>query len=156
VCARFVMGVAAIAALFLAACGSTSNTPQAAATPSPAASPAVEIATISVAGTQEMVLTTPTGLTLYYLTSDVGSAPKCSGACLTHWPPLLSTGTPTGMAGLSGTLTAIANSNGSQVAYNGHLLYGFASDTAKGDAKGEGIQAFGGVWHVATPTLAAG
>ena len=154
--ARFVMGVAAIAALFLAGCGSTSNTPQAAASPSPAASPTVEIATISVAGTQEMVLTTPTGLTLYYLTSDVGSTPKCSGACLTHWPPLLSTGTPTGMAGLSGTLTAIANSNGSQVAYNGHLLYGFANDTTKGDAKGEGIQAFGGVWHVATPTLAAG
>jgi len=153
---RSVIGIAAIAALFLSGCGSSSSTPQAAASPSPSASPAVEVATISVAGTQEMVLTNPSGLTLYYLTSDLGSAPKCTGACLTHWPPLLSTGTPTGMAGVTGTLTVIGNANGSQVAYNGHLLYLFANDKAKGDANGEGIKAFGGVWHVATPALTSG
>jgi len=153
---RFVIGVAAIAALFLSGCGSPSSTPQAAASPSSAASPTVEVATISVAGAQEMVLTTPSGVTLYYLTSDVGSAPRCTGACLTNWPPLMSTGTPTLMAGISGTLTVVTNANGSQVAYNGHLLYLFAGDKAKGDTNGEGIKAFGGVWHVAAPALAAG
>ncbi len=40
-------------------------------------------------------------MTLYYLTSDVATAPKCAGTCLTHWPPLLSTTTPVGMAGFS-------------------------------------------------------
>jgi predicted lipoprotein with Yx(FWY)xxD motif len=152
---RSVIRVAATAALFLSACGSTSSPYQAASSPSPAASPTVEEATITVAGTQEMVLTTSSGLTLYYLTTDIATAPKCSGACLTHWPPLLSTGSPTGMVGLPGTLTVAQNANGSQVAYDGHLLYEFATDKANGDAKGEGIQAFGGVWHVATPALAS-
>jgi predicted lipoprotein with Yx(FWY)xxD motif len=40
-------------------------------------------ATITVAGTEEMILTTLSGMTLYYLTSDVATAPKCAGACLT-------------------------------------------------------------------------
>src|SRR5450759_4045842 len=87
---RSVIRVAATAALFLSACGSTSSPYQAASSPSQAASPTVEEATITVAGTQEMVLTTSSGLTLYYLTTDIATAPKCSGACLAHWPPLLS------------------------------------------------------------------
>ena len=152
---RSVIPAAAIAALFLTACGSTNTPPQAAASPGPTATPTVEVSTITVAGNQEMVLTNSSGLTLYYLTSDVSAAPKCTAACLTHWPPLMSTGTPTAMAGVSGTLTVVTNANGSQVAYNGHLVYLFAGDKAKGDATGEGIKAFGGVWHVATPALAA-
>ena len=150
---RSVIRVAAVAALFLSACGSPSST--ATSSPSPATPPTVDVATVTAAGTQEMALTTPSGLTLYYLTSDVATAPKCSGACLAHWPPLLSTANPIGMTGISGTLTVVQNANGSQVAYNGHLLYEFANDKAAGDTKGEGIQAFGGVWHVATPTLAS-
>lgn len=59
------------------------------------------------------------------------------------------------MVPLSGTVTVAMNANGDQVAYNGHLLYRFAGDKAKGDAKGKGLQAFGGVWQVATPSLAA-
>ncbi len=57
------------------------------------------------------------------------------------------------MVPLAGTLTVVMNANGDQVAYNGHLLYRFAGDKLKGDAKGEGQQAFGGVWKVATPAL---
>ena len=34
-----------------------------------------------------------------------------------------------------------------QVTYNGHPLYYFASDTAAGDAKGNG---YGGIWFIAT------
>lgn len=145
-------GLAALSAVVLSACGSSSS-PSAAASPNPAASPAVVVATITVAGTSKQVLTTPAGLTLYYLSSDVAATPKCSGACLTHWPPLLSTGTPVLPSGVSGTLTVVQNSNGSQVAYNGHLLYTFANDKAQGDSKGEGINAFGGTWHAATPGL---
>ncbi len=150
---RSVIRLAGVAALVLSACGGTSYI--ATSSPSPAASPMVDVATVTAAETQEMALTTSSGLTLYYLTSDVAATPKCAGTCLTHWPPLLSAGSPTGMAGVSGTLTVVQNANGNQVAYNGHLLYEFASDKAAGDTKGEGIQAFGGVWHVATPTLAA-
>jgi predicted lipoprotein with Yx(FWY)xxD motif len=151
----FVLPVSALAAFVLAACGSTSAPTQAASSPTPAASPTVAVASVMVAGNQEMVLTTPAGLTLYYLTSDIATAPKCTGGCLAFWPPLLSTGTPVAMAGMSGSLTAAQNANGSQVAYNGHLLYTFVMDKASGDTKGEGVKAFGGTWHVATPTLAA-
>ena len=139
-----------------AACGS-STSGSAGTTPSPAASAASGIAleegTATVMNAQEKVLTSPDGFTLYYLTVDTTTAPKCSGACLTQWPPLLTKGSPTSMVPLSGTLTVAMNANGDQVAYNGHLLYTFAGDKAKGDAKGEGTQAFGGVWKVATPSL---
>jgi predicted lipoprotein with Yx(FWY)xxD motif len=145
--------IVALTALALSACGSSSSPSSAASSPSPAVSPAVVVATATVAGTSGQVLTTPAGLTLYYLTSDVAATPKCSAACLTHWPPLLSTGTPALPSGVSGTLTVVQNANGAQVAYNGHLLYEFANDKAQGDSKGEGINAFGGTWHVATPGL---
>jgi len=125
-----------------------------AATPAGTAASTVKVATATVATKSESVLTTAAGLTLYYLTSDTTTAPKCTGTCLSNWPPLLSAGPPPSGTGLTGTLTVAKNANGSQVAYNGHLLYRFASDVAKGDVKGEGIAAFGGVWHAATPGLA--
>ena len=140
-----------------AACGSTSSG-SAGVTASPAASAAsgvdLEQGTAKVMGANETVLTSPDGFTLYYLTVDTTTAPKCSGACLANWPPLLSNGNPSSMVPLTGTLTVVMNANGDQVAYNGHLLYRFAADKAKGDAGGEGLKAFGGVWQVATPNLA--
>ena len=89
----FLLPAAAIGLFFIAGCGSTNTPSQAAASPTSAASPSVGEASVTVAGTQDMVLTTPAGLTLYYLTSDVATAPKCTAACLGFWPPLLSTGT---------------------------------------------------------------
>ena len=141
-----------------AACGS--STPgSAGTTPSPAASAASGVALeegpATVMNAQETVLTSPDGFTLYYLTVDTATAPKCTGACLANWLPLLTNGSPSSMVPLSGTLTVAMNANGDQVAYNGHLLYRFVGDKAKGDAKGEGLQAFGGLWKVATPSLTA-
>ena len=150
-------GVVALCVMALAAaCGSNSPS-SAATTASPVASAAsgvdLEQGTAKVMGANETVLTSPDGFTLYYLTVDTTTAPKCTGACLTNWPPLLSNGNPSSMVPLTGTLTVVMNANGDQVSYNGHLLYRFAGDKAKGDAKGEGLQAFGGVWKVATPGL---
>src|SRR5712664_3787398 len=144
------LGVMALAA----ACGS-STSGSAVTTPSASAAGGVDLeqGTATVMNAQEIVLTSPDGFTLYYLTVDSATAPKCTGACLSSWPPLLSNGNPSSMVPLSGTLTVVMNANGDQVAYNGHLLYKFAGDKAKGDAKGEGLQAFGGVWKVATPSL---
>jgi predicted lipoprotein with Yx(FWY)xxD motif len=36
-----------------------------------------------------------------------------------------------------------------------HPLYGFVKDKTSNDANGEGINAFGGTWHVLMPSLAA-
>jgi predicted lipoprotein with Yx(FWY)xxD motif len=146
------LGVMALAA----ACGSNSSG-SAGTTASPAASAAsgvdLEQGTATVMNAQETVLTSPDGFTLYYLTVDTATTPKCTGACLSTWPPLLTNGNPSSMVPLSGTLTVAMNANGDQVAYNGHLLYRYAGDKAKGDATAEGLQAFGGVWKVATPAL---
>ena len=45
----------------------------------------------------------------------------------------------------------LGDANGTQVTYNGHLLYTYAGDSKPGDTNGEGID---GVWFVATPDLA--
>src|SRR5467141_10161 len=87
------LGVIALAA----ACGS--NSPgSSATTPSPVASAAsgvdLEQGTATVMNAQETVLTSPDGFTLYYLTADTTSAPKCTGACLTTWPPCSPKGIP--------------------------------------------------------------
>jgi predicted lipoprotein with Yx(FWY)xxD motif len=151
---RAAVGLGIIA--LTAACGTSTSGSGGTATsppPSAAAGVALEEGTASVMNAQETVLTSPTGFTLYYLTVDTANAPKCTGSCLTQWPPLLTNGSPTSMMPLSGALTVAMNANGDQVAYNGHLLYTFSGDKAKGDAKGEGTQAFGGVWKVATPSL---
>ena len=53
-------------------------------------------------------------------------------------------------AGLTGKLTAVMDIHGSQIAYNGHLLYTFADDQP-GQVTGQGVQSF----FVATPGLTA-
>jgi predicted lipoprotein with Yx(FWY)xxD motif len=63
----------------------------------------------------------------------------CTGSCLTTWPPLTATQTPTATGGASAA--AIALSAG-QVTYNGHLLYYFESDTAPGQTSGSGVAGF--------------
>src|SRR5437667_10649561 len=135
-------GVVALGVIALAvACGL--NSPgSAGTTASPATSAAsgvdLEQGTAKVMGANETVLTSPDGFTLYYLTVDTTTAPKCTGACLTNWPPLLSNGNPSSMVPLSGTLTVVMNANGDQVAYNGHLLYRSGGDKGRGEAKAEG------------------
>jgi len=110
----------------------------------------VNTATASVSGKSETILTNAQGLTLYYRTSDVPPSTVCSGGCASAWPPLLSSSAPTSSGSLSGKLTVITDTNGSQVEYNGHLLYTYAADTAPGQTTGQGV---GGVWFVATPSL---
>ena len=39
-----------------------------------------------------------------------------------------------------------------QVTYNGHPLYRFAGDQKAGDTNGQGVNAFGGIWHALTAT----
>lgn len=111
----------------------------------------IKLATITVGGKSESVLTNGQGLTLYYRTSDTPSS-VCSGGCASAWPPIISTTTPSAPAGVSGKLALLTDANGSQVTYNGHPLYTYSGDTSTGQANGQG---FGGVWFVCTPGLAA-
>jgi predicted lipoprotein with Yx(FWY)xxD motif len=102
----------------------------------------------------QQVLVDANGMTLYYLTSDTATTSACTGGCAGFWPPLLASGTPTAPSLLAGKLTVVKTANGSQVSYNGHLLYRYAPDTKPGDAGGDGKTGpQNGTWHVATPVL---
>ncbi len=99
----------------------------------------------------------PNGMTLYTLSSDPNNGSVCTGGCLANWPPLLIApgGSTSGPAGATGTFGAFVRSDGTaQVTHDSRPLHYFAHDTAAGQTNGEGIAAFGGVWHVASAVLA--
>jgi predicted lipoprotein with Yx(FWY)xxD motif len=103
-------------------------------------------ATVSTRSTKlGAVLTDAGGRTLYTYDKDpaAATASACTGTCATVWPPLMTSGAPTAGAGVTGTLSTIPGaSGGSQVTWNGHPLYLFASDTAPGDTSGDGVGGF--------------
>ena len=114
----------------------------------------IQTTTVTIKGQSQTVLTNAKGLTLYYFTPDSATQSACSGPCAQTWPPLFFSGSdsPTSSANLSGKLSVLADVNGNQVEYNGHLLYAFAGDTAPGQTNGQGLF---GKWFVATPDLSA-
>ncbi len=60
-------------------------------------------------------------------------------------------GPATSGPGVTGKLGTITRSDGTaQATYNGHPLYTYVGDTAPGQAKGNGLNASGGVWHEVT------
>jgi predicted lipoprotein with Yx(FWY)xxD motif len=104
------------------------------------------------------VLANSSSKTLYVLDGDSPNGSKCTGACTTPWPPVtLASGNPVAPAGLPGTLAVVTRDDGGrQVTYNGRPLYTFARDAQAGDTVGEGVNAFGGVWHAVKPAAATG
>jgi predicted lipoprotein with Yx(FWY)xxD motif len=95
------------------------------------------------------VVTNAQGFTLYSFAPDTGTASKCTGACAQIWPPV--TGPAAAGQGVTGTLGTITRSDGAkQITYNGHPLYTYTADTAPGQAKGNGLNVDGGVWHEVT------
>jgi predicted lipoprotein with Yx(FWY)xxD motif len=94
----------------------------------------------------QLVLTSAKGMTLYWFVPDTSSKSMCNGACAKYWPPV--TGPVTAGHGVTGKLATIKRSDGTlQATYNGHPLYTYVADTAPGQAKGNGLNASGGVWH---------
>jgi predicted lipoprotein with Yx(FWY)xxD motif len=96
------------------------------------------------------ILTDADGRTLYTLSSDTPNTSTCTGGCLTPWPPFVSAAAPGAPAGVTGAFALIprADTGARQVTLNGMPLYYFARDAAAGDANGDGVNAFGGTWHV--------
>ena len=94
------------------------------------------------------------GRALYLFEADNGATSNCNGQCAQVWPPLLVGGmTPTASGAAQATLLgATTRADGTkQVTYNGHPLYYFMGDKAPGDARGQGINRFGGGWYVVDP-----
>jgi predicted lipoprotein with Yx(FWY)xxD motif len=140
----------AAAAVVLAACSSSapsSTGGSSGSSSSPAAAGAAgSLKTATIGGAT--VLTNAKGFTLYSFAPDTSTKSNCNGSCAQVWPPV--TG-PATAAGVTGTLATITRSDGSvQASFDGHPLYTFVGDTAPGQAKGNGLNEFGGVWHEVT------
>ncbi len=105
-----------------------------------AAATAEGLKTASIGGVT--VLTNAKGFTLYSFAPDTATKSACSGACATAWPPQPATATVTS------PYTSIKRPDGTtQLVFSGHPLYTFTGDTAPGTASGNGVNAFGGLWH---------
>jgi len=128
----------------------------AAASPSGAsasASPAVLTVRKTPAG---YVLANATGHTIYWFARDHRGSPRsaCTGRCLLVWLPV--TGHPVAAKGLTldAVLGTITRPDGVvQATYDGYPLYTFASDSAPGQAHGDGAA---GAWHVIPEKSSAG
>ena len=138
---------AAAAAAALVACSSAGASPSSSSSSSsPAAAAASTVKTATIAGVT--VLTSSKGFTLYSFAPDTSTKSNCNGTCAQNWPPV--TG-PVTAAGVTGAFGTIKRSDGSvQATFDGHPLYTFVGDTAPGQAKGNGLNAAGGLWHEIT------
>ena len=140
----FALPAAAAVAAALVAC-SSSGAPSSASS-SPAAATASTVKTATIAGVT--VLTSSKGFTLYSFAPDTPTTSKCTGTCAQNWPPVLG---PVTAAGVTGKFGTIKRADGSvQATFDGHPLYTFAGDTAPGQAKGNGLNVNGGLWHEIT------
>ncbi|ALV41785.1 hypothetical protein AU252_11995 [Pseudarthrobacter sulfonivorans] len=116
---------------------------------SPTAAAAVDLKTASSSAGN--IVVDAAGMSVYFFTKDVkdSGTSACTGACLTAWPPLLTTAAKPAAEGVTGTLGTITTPDGAkQVTLNGLPLYYFAQDKKPGDVLGQGVN---DVWYLATP-----
>jgi len=147
---RKIWGAAALAALALtvSACASSGSSSTAAgSTPAAAGSGGTSLDVKTIGGQQ--VVTNSQGFTVYWFAPDTSTTSKCTGSCATFWPPVK--GPASAMSGVTGTLGTITRPDGTtQATYDGHPLYTYSGDTAAGQAKGNGLNVSGGLWHEMT------
>lgn len=141
----------AVATLAVAACGSSGSS---GSSSSGSGSGQAAASTSNVVKTTKIgsatVLTNAKGHTLYTFAIDGMNKSKCTGSCIHYWPPEKG---PVKATGIKGTFGTIKRSDGTtQETWNGHPLYTYIGDTAPGQAKGNGLNLSGGVWHEAVVT----
>jgi predicted lipoprotein with Yx(FWY)xxD motif len=121
-------------------------------------SPATTATTIAVATSKlGQILVDGNGMTLYLFVADTGTTSTCYTSCATIWPPVLTTGAPQAGTGASASLlgTTTRTDGKIEVTYAGHPLYYFVQDKTAGDTTGQGVNSFGALWWVLSPSGAA-
>jgi predicted lipoprotein with Yx(FWY)xxD motif len=92
------------------------------------------------------------GRAVYMLSGDTTRHPKCTKAngCFSFWPPVTvaSAKSVSKAPAVKGRLGTFKRNGISQVTLGGHPLYTFSNDHRKHHATGEGVNGFGGIWHV--------
>jgi predicted lipoprotein with Yx(FWY)xxD motif len=124
-----------------------------------AGTPAPIVKTSANRTLSKTIVVNPAGRTLYALSPETTHHLLCKEAyCLELWPPLI---LPHGAKlragkGVQGTLGLLRRSGGRmQVTLRGKPLYRFNEDHRSGEARGEGLQTFGGTWHAVTASASA-
>jgi predicted lipoprotein with Yx(FWY)xxD motif len=160
---RTILTIAALA-LGLAACANNSSSSAGGGglyggggtTSAPAATGAAAVESAKVPGVGT-VLTNGNGQTLYLFEADTGTTSTCTGQCAAVWPALTTSGNATATMGATGSMlgTTTRDDGSTQVTYNGHPLYTYSGDTTSGQANGEGLNTYGGLWYAVTTAGAA-
>ena len=98
------------------------------------------------------IIVDASGRTLYVFSNDSPNNPTCYDACADTWLPVLAKGDPTGAIGINVAAadTSVRRDGSEQATYLGQPLYRYAGDKINTDAKGQGLDLFGGEWHVLT------
>ena len=142
--------------LLAAACGGSSPSTSAA---SPSPSPAATGEKIAVATNAKFgsILVDEKGMTVYLFVADTTKESTCYTSCAAIWPPVLTDGAPQAGTGAQASLlgTTTRTDGKVEVTYAGHPLYYFIKDKAPGDVTGQGINGFGALWWVLSPSGAA-
>ena len=160
---KLLLGAATVfMAVIVSACGDTTpsaTAPSPSPATSPASSPASAAATIMVATDAKLgtILVDGSGKTLYLFVADKSTSSTCYTSCAALWPPVLTTGAPVAGTGATASLLGMTTRTDGkvEVTYAGHPLYYFIQDKKAGDTTGQGIDGFGGLWWVVSPSGAA-
>jgi predicted lipoprotein with Yx(FWY)xxD motif len=139
-----------VAASMLAACGAGGSSIGPSVTPTNAPQNGGVLSTRMLKGGQGFV--NAAGFTVYVfdfdLTDPGHSLCNAGNGCAQNWPHVAP---PAGVP-LTGQFSEITRDDGSaQLTYAGRPLYTFVGDGAPGQANGDGLNAFGGIWHIARP-----
>jgi predicted lipoprotein with Yx(FWY)xxD motif len=136
----------AVAAVSLVACIALGTALAGAGAPAPA-SAGGGLRAAKVGGAT--VVTNAKGFTLYWFVPDTRTKSNCNGGCAAYWPPVK--GPVTAGPGVTGKIGTIRRDDGSaQATYNGRPLYTYIGDNGPGQARGNGINLNGGLWHEVT------
>lgn len=109
----------------------------------------------------EPIAVTSKGLAVYTLSGDSKRHPECTSAnhCFSFWPPVTVASAKhlTKASGIRGNLGVWRRDGFNQLTLNGHPLYRYVGDGAQRDfASGNGINSFGGIWHVVAASVPGG
>lgn len=130
-------------------------------TPAPDPPPSIErkppIGDVSLGiddrGDLGQIIVDSSGRTLYVFSKDIAAKePTCYGECADTWLPVLADSDPAGGVGIDVASAKIVprRDGGDQATYRGYPLYRYAGDKIDRDAHGQGLDMFGGEWHVLT------
>ena len=124
--------------------------PQPVGTPQPVPTPAPSaiLATLTLKGAPGFI--NAAGRTVYVFDADLASPGHsvCNGDCAQNWPHVAQ---PAGTTLVAPFSTITRDDGSTQLAYAGRPLYTFIADSAEGQTNGDGLNAFGGIWHIARP-----